>query len=90
MGWVLRVFQSRKRSLVLTLLKSLVIPQLEYCCQLWNPWKAKDLQVIEAIQRTFTYKITEVQQLKLLGKTARTQIVLSAETPFTLYNYIYF
>ena len=28
MGWVLRVFQSRKRSLMLTLLKSLVIPLL--------------------------------------------------------------
>ena len=60
MGWVLRVFQSRQRSLVLTLLKSLVIPLLGYCCQLWNPWKAKDIQAIEAIQRTFTYKITEV------------------------------
>ena len=36
MGWVLRVFQSRKRSFMLTLLKSLVIPLLEYCCQLWN------------------------------------------------------
>ena len=34
-----------------------------YCCQLWNPWKAKDIQAIEAIQRTFTYKITEVQHL---------------------------
>ena len=34
MGWVLRVFQSRERSLMLTLLKSLVIPLLEYCCQL--------------------------------------------------------
>ena len=27
--------------------------------------------------------------LKLLGKTARTQIILSPETPRTLYNYIY-
>ena len=63
MGWVLRVFQSRKRSLMLTLLKSLVIPLLEYCCQLWVPWKAKDIQAIEAIQRTFTFKITEVQHL---------------------------
>ena len=63
MGWVLRVFQSRERSLMLTLLKSLVIPLLEYCCQLWNPWKAKDTQAIEAIQQTFTYKITEVQHL---------------------------
>ena len=62
-GWVLRLFQSRKRSLMLTLLKSLVIPLLEYCCQLWNPWKAKDIQAIEAIQRTFTCKITEVHHL---------------------------
>ena len=63
MGWVLKVFQSRERSLMLTLLKSLVIPILEYCCQLGNPWKAKDIQAIEAIQRSFTYKITEVQHL---------------------------
>ena len=34
MGWVLRVFQSRKRSLMLTLLKPFLIPLLEYCCQL--------------------------------------------------------
>ena len=61
MGWVLRVFQSRKRSFMLTLLKSLIIPLLEYCCQLWNPRKAKDIQATEAIQRTITYKITEVQ-----------------------------
>ena len=63
MGWVLRVFQSWKRSLMLTLLKSLVIPLLEYCCQFWNPWKAKDIHAIEPIQRIFTYKITEVQHL---------------------------
>ena len=74
---------------MVTLLRSLVIPLLEYCCQLWNPWKAKENQAIEAIQRTFTYKITEVQHLKLLGKIARTQIVLSPETPWTLCNYIY-
>ena len=82
MGWVLRVFQSRKRSHMLTHLKSLVIPILEYCCQLRNPWKGKDVQAIKAIKRTFTYKITEVQHLiKLLGKTARIQIILSPETP---------
>ena len=71
MGWVLRVFQSRKlslmretlevsaSSLVLTLLKYLVIPLLEYCCQLGNPWNAKDIQAVEAMQRTFTYNIIE-------------------------------
>ena len=85
MGWVLRVFQSGQRSLMLTLLKSLFIPLIEYCYQLWNPRKSKDIQAIETIQRTFTHKITEV----LLGKTARTQIMLSPQTPWTLYNYIY-
>ena len=63
MGWVLRVFQTRQRSVMLILGKSLVIPLLEYCCQLGNPWKAKDIQVIEAIQQTFIFKITEVQLL---------------------------
>ena len=63
MGWVLRVFQERERSLILTLFKSLVIPLLEYCWLLWNPWKAKDIQAIEGIERTFTYKITEVEHL---------------------------
>ena len=48
---------------MLTLLKSLVILLLEYCCQLWNPWKANDIHAIDAIQRKFTYKITEVQHL---------------------------
>ena len=48
---------------MLTLLKSLFIPLLECCCQLWNPWKAKDIQASEAIQLTFTYNITEVQHL---------------------------
>ena len=63
MGFLLRVFQQRERSLMLTLLKSLVIPILEYCCQLQNRWKAKHIQAIEAIQRTCAYKITEVQHL---------------------------
>ena len=35
-------------ALMLTLLKSLVIPLLEYFCQLWHPYKAKDIQAIEA------------------------------------------
>ena len=90
MGWVLRVFQSRKSSLMLALLKSLVIPLLGYCCQLWNPYGR---------QRTYTsyrsYSTNVYIQnhwstaLKLLGKTVRTHIVLPPETPWTLYNYIY-
>ena len=55
MGYVLRVFQSRERSFMLTLFKSLGIPLQECCCQLLNPWQAKDIyNLSEAIQRTIT------------------------------------
>ena len=60
MGWGLRVFQWQEHSLMLTLLKSLVVPLQKYCCQHWNPWKAKDIQDIKAIHQTFTYKIIKV------------------------------
>ena len=88
MGWVLRVFQSRKRSLMLTLSKSLVIPLLEYCCQLWNPWKGKDIQAIEAIQRTFSYKITEAQHLNCWKRLHKLKLY-SLQRRFERYIIIY-
>ena len=36
MGWVLGVFQSGKRSYMLTLMKSLVIPLLQHCNNIKN------------------------------------------------------
>ena len=53
MGWCW-VFLSRKYSL--TRLKSVVIPLLEYCCHLWNPWKAKDIYISSwNYSRTYVY-----------------------------------
>ena len=36
-AWILRTFQSRSPELMLTLWKSMVIPILDYCSQLWSP-----------------------------------------------------
>ena len=80
MGCVFRVFESQTRCLMLTLSKSLVIPILEYCCQLWNPWKAKDIQAIEAIQRMFTHKIIEVQHLNCWERVHKLIVVSLEET----------
>ena len=99
MGWVLRVFQSRKSSLMWQLAHQVAsfIHSWNFLSFLCSSTAASSgirmesethIQAIEAIQRTFTYKITEVKHLKLLGKL-RTQIVLSSETLWTLYNYIY-
>ena len=40
-----------------TLWKSLVLPILDYCSQLWCPTKQGHIQQIEAIQKSFTNKI---------------------------------
>ena len=36
-GWGLRTLTSRSRAVMLTLMKSLVQPKLDYCYQLWSP-----------------------------------------------------
>ena len=63
MSWILRVFETRELKPMLTLYRSLVVPRLEYCSQLWTPWKQRDVLAIESIQRTFTSKIIEVRHL---------------------------
>ena len=70
MGSVLRVFQSRKPPLMLLLLKSLVIPLLEYCCLLWNLWKTKDIQYKRYRSYSTNVYIQDhwSKALKLLGK----------------------
>ena len=50
-GWGLRTFQGRTRGIMLTLLKSLVQPKLDYCSQLWSPADQLSINKIEAVQR---------------------------------------
>ena len=59
--WILSVFKTRERSLMMTLYKSLVRSLLEYCCPLWNPSKITDIQLLESVQRTFTNRIAGLQ-----------------------------
>ena len=46
---------------MLTLYKSLIRPVLEYNCEVWNPYKLKDILAIEKLQRAFTHKISGMQ-----------------------------
>ena len=62
-GWILRVFRTRDRLAMVTLFRSLVIPHLEYCCQLWSPHLMGDIQKLEAVQRSFTARISGIGHL---------------------------
>ena len=48
---------------MLTLWKCLIRSKLEYCCQLWNPSRKGDIQMLEQVQRNFIRKITGMEQL---------------------------
>jgi len=56
-SWILRTFKSRSPEVMKTLWKSLVLPILDYCSQLWCPIRAGQIQQLEEIQQSFTRKI---------------------------------
>ena len=61
--WVLAVFRSRSKDIILTLYKSMVRSQLEYCSPLWNPFKISSIQELESVQKVFTSKISGMTEL---------------------------
>ena len=40
------------------LLKSLIVPTMEYCCPLWTPSDNENIDILEKVQRYFTKRIT--------------------------------
>ena len=57
LSWILRSFKSRHPQMMITLWKTLVLPKIEYCSQLWNPTKKGDIQRIELVQKSLLRKI---------------------------------
>ena len=49
-----RSFLCRDARIMLNLYKTLVRPHLDYCAQVWSPWKQKDIKKVEAVQRRAT------------------------------------
>ena len=62
-GWILRTFKTRDPIPMLTLWKSLVLCDHDYCSQLWSPDRVGDIQSLELLQRSFTRKIKGVHHL---------------------------
>jgi len=62
-SWILRTFRSRSPELMLTTWKTLVLPILDYCSQLWCPIAKGQIQKLEAIQQSFTRKIYSNEDL---------------------------
>ena len=62
-AWILRTFKTRESLPLITLWKSLVLPTLDYCSQLWCPSTPGTIQCIEKVQMSFLKKIHSMSQL---------------------------
>ena len=58
-GWGLRTFCGRGRKVMLTILKSLVQPKLDYCSQLWSPTDQSSINKLEAVQKHLVDRIKD-------------------------------
>jgi hypothetical protein len=59
LGLINRTITCKKKKVILNLYKSLVRPHLEYCIQAWRPHLAKDIEILERVQRRATRMIEE-------------------------------
>ena len=72
---VLSVFADRSPFVMLTLLKSMVRPQTEYCCPVWSPTKITEIQAIESVQRHFTRRITGCKGMNYWERLVKLHII---------------
>ena len=60
-GWILRTFMSRNTWFMKHLFKTLVIPHIDYCSQLWLPIDGASILSLEKVQCDFFKKIPELR-----------------------------
>jgi hypothetical protein len=75
LGMIARNFVTRRREVILQLYKSLVRPLLDYCVQAWRPYRKKDIDLLERVQKRATRMVEECkgldyeERLRRLGLT---------------------
>ena len=62
--WLIRrTIMYKEKQLIVPLYKAIVRPHLEYCIQAWRPYRKKDIDKLEKIQRSTTKLIPELRDL---------------------------
>ena len=63
LGLIRRNITYKGKKLIIPLYKAIVRPHLEYCIQAWRPYRKKDIDTFERIQRRATKMIPELRYL---------------------------
>ena len=62
-GLIRRKIAYKEKRLIIPVYKAIVRPHLEYCIQAWRPYRKKDTDTPERIQRRATKMISELRDL---------------------------
>ena len=62
-GWGLRSFRRRSKSVMKVIWQSLIQPKVDYCSQLWSPGDQDSITKLESILRHFTSKVNGMDGL---------------------------
>ena len=57
LGLIRRNIVYNEKELIIPLYKTIVRPHLEYCIQAWRPYRKKDIDILERVQRRATKMI---------------------------------
>lgn len=60
---ILKCFQSRDKGLLFRAFNVYVRPILEYCCNVWSPYRLCDTRKIESVQRLFTKRLRGMKDM---------------------------
>ena len=64
-GLIRRTIMFKEKQLIVPLYKAIVRPHLEYCIQAWRPYRKKDIDKLDRIQRRATKMIPETLVTKV-------------------------
>jgi hypothetical protein len=62
-GMIRRTIENKSRGIMLRLYKQLVRPHVYFCSQAWSPWRRKDVELLESVQRRMTKMIAGLQDV---------------------------
>ena len=73
-GWSLRTFRRRSKLVMMTIWKSLIQSNIDYCSQLWSPSDQLTISRLEGIARHFTMKIAGLENKDYWERLAALQL----------------
>ena len=72
LGMISRTIKYKRKSVLLSLYRTLVRPHLEYCTPVWSPHYAKDKHMLEKVQHRFTRIVPCMKEIKNYYRPIRT------------------